>query len=320
MEENQKNNNLNKYNLQILRKKKHNTLIKISLEEVFNEDSLINKKQTNKKDLNSSITESDSDTEKQNLIFINNKYNKNKKRIKWTKEENLLFIEAFLKYKNNFKKIKKFVNNKPINNIRSRAKKFLNRIKKIIGDSQKENEIKFKLEEVFKRQLKRKYDSSYLPDFILYLFENVLSFQKKSQNDIKIFIKNEKEELSTIATTENKTKTLPNKLLNSNKENQNCLIQSPKNNNNTLFNNNKINKSTLVINDSNNIEKINNKNDDNNLKNINNYIENIDEILHQNDSLYDYLYQPSIISDNQLYNQNFRLDDFDFSVNLFENN
>ena len=311
----------------ILKKKKGDNIIRINVNGVFINDSKEFKHNKNK-DLNYSITESDSDSEKQNLNFLNMNYNNNKKkkRIKWSKEENQLFIEAFFKYKNNFKKIKKFIN-KPINHISSKTKQFLNRIKKLINDSQDENIIKLKIEKLFKKELKRKYDSSNLPDFILFLFENVLFIEKNlNKKDVNINIKNEKEELSTTA-TDIKSKELYKFLNENNKEKIQILIQTPKKKTfiNKINNNHEINKSPLFEN--NDLENQNNKNYNNNFDiNFNisnniindNYDNNIEEFIPQNEpfNLYDCLNHPSIIPNDNL--QMFKYEDFNLSEeNLF---
>ena len=171
------NNNITKkkYN----RKKKQykgRNLIRINLKEIFKteyqiDDKIIN--YDNFYDLNRTITECDSDIEKEDKIII--KYNKESKKKfngRWNKKEKKIFLEGFLKFRNNWKKLNEVVRTRSIIQLRSHAQKFMMRIQKLIENIDNENIIKKKIEELFQRELKEKYNPLYLNKFTLYIIKN----------------------------------------------------------------------------------------------------------------------------------------------------
>ena len=171
------NNNITKkrYN----RKKKQNkgrNLIRINLKEIFKteyqfDDKIINYDKFY--DLNRTITECDSDIEKEDKIII--KYNKESKKKfngRWNKKEKKIFLEGFLKFRNNWKKLNEVVRTRSIIQLRSHAQKFMMRIQKLIENMDNENLIKTKIEELFQRELKEKYNPLYLNKFTLYIIKN----------------------------------------------------------------------------------------------------------------------------------------------------
>ena len=171
------NNNIikKKYN----RKNKQNkgrNLIRINLKDIFKtefqfDDNIINYDKFF--DLNRTITECDSDIEKEDKIII--KYNKESKKKfngRWNKKEKKIFLEGFLKFRNNWKKLNEVVRTRSIIQLRSHAQKFMMRIQKLIENIDNENIIKKKIEELFQRELKEKYNPLYLNKFTLYIIKN----------------------------------------------------------------------------------------------------------------------------------------------------
>ena len=240
-------------------------VIRINLKEIFNESkNKINRK--NKKDINNSITESDSDIEEQNINLIKNNKNvsnKNKNKHKLSKIEKILLIKGIYKYKNNLKKIKKYMINKPISHLRIGAQKFFKRIKRIVKDSKDENFIKSKVELLLKRELKKNYEPSNLPNFILFLIENVLSINKKKK-------KNKKDKLEKINKNE-----INNELTTATTKKSNEILTKINNNavNKSDYSNSLMNK-TLFLNENDNyLNSINMKNE-NNIVNNNNSKDN----------------------------------------------
>ncbi len=240
-------------------------VIRINLKEIFNESkNKINRK--NKKDINNSITESDSDIEEQNINLIKNNKNvsnKNKNKHNLSKIEKILLIKGIYKYKNNLKKIKKYMINKPISHLRIGAQKFFKRIKRIVKDSKDENFIKSKVELLLKRELKKNYEPSNLPNFILFLIENVLSINKKKK-------KNKKDKLEKINKNE-----INNELTTATTKKSNEILTKINNNavNKSDYSNSLMNK-TLFLNENDNyLNSINMKNE-NNIVNNNNSKDN----------------------------------------------
>ena len=248
-------------------------IIRINLKAIYNESKDKNNRK-NKKDINNSITESDSDIEEQNINLIKNNKNvsnKNLKKHKLSKSEKILLIKGIYKYKNNLKKIKKYMINKPISDLRINAQKFFKRIKRLVKDSKDENIIKSKVELLLKRELKKNYEPSNLPNFILFLIENVLSINKKKKkkkmNKKEKINKNEINNELTTATTKKSNEILT-------KINNNTIIKSDYSNslmNKTLFLNENDNfLNSINIKNENNFININNSNNNNNNSNNNN--------------------------------------------------
>ncbi len=165
-----------------LENKNNNNIIRLNLSEIYNNQSNTIKYINQKKKLNQSITESDSDNDFQNNQIKNYTIkNKKRKKVKWTKAENKLFVESFLKFRNNFTKIRRNMKKKSMTNIYISVRRYLNKIRKLIGKSKDENYIKLKVEELFKNELKEKYDNTYLPNFILFIMEYVLLRRKRNK-------------------------------------------------------------------------------------------------------------------------------------------
>ena len=240
-------------------------IIRINLKAIYNESKDKNNRK-NKKDINNSITESDSDIEEQNINLIKNNKNvsnKNKNKHNLSKIEKILLIKGIYKYKNNLKKIKKYMINKPISHLRIGAQKFFKRIKRIVKDSKDENFIKSKVELLLKRELKKNYEPSNLPNFILFLIENVLSNNKKKK-------KNKKDKLEKINKNE-----INNELTTATTKKSNEILTKINNNavNKSDYSNSLMNK-TLFLNENDNyLNSINMKNE-NNIVNNNNSKDN----------------------------------------------
>ena len=237
-------------------------IIRINLKAIYNESKDKNNRK-NKKDINNSITESDSDIEEQNINLIKNNKNvsnKNLKKHKLSKSEKILLIKGIYKYKNNLKKIKKYMINKPISDLRINAQKFFKRIKRLVKDSKDENIIKSKVELLLKRELKKNYEPSNLPNFILFLMENILLINKNNKNkkinELEKINKNEIFNELTTATTKKSNEIL-------NKINNNTVIKSD--DLNSL-----INKTLLINENDNDLSSINITNENNIIDNNNN--------------------------------------------------
>ena len=250
------NNNIikKKYN----RKNKQNkgrNLIRINLKDIFKtefqfDDNIINYDKFF--DLNRTITEYDSDIEKEDKIII--KYNKESKKKfngRWNKKEKKIFLEGFFKFRNNWKKLNEVVRTRSIIQLRSHAQKFMMRIQKLIENIDNENIIKKKIEELFQRELKEKYNPLYLNKFTLYIIKNT-----KFSNNNKLIKNCLKEKLSSSITYKSykfkSKKFIKDKKKNDNnekkKDNSNCDL----NQNNDLIdseiNKNSDNKQSLDFN------------------------------------------------------------------------
>ena len=302
-------------------KKNNNNIIRLNLYEIYNNQSNTTKYINQKKKLNKSITESDSDTDfKINQIKNYDIKNKKRKKVKWTKAEKKLFVESFFKFRNNFTKIRRNMKKKSMTNIYINVRRYLNKIRKLIGKSNDENYIKLKVEELFKNELKEKYDNTYLPNFILFIMEYVLLNRKKNKkkiiNNIGI-----KDELTTETTVNLKSKKIYiqkkfienshsiDKLISQNKDktvNVNCINQSNDKSNVNINNNENIN----AMNKNNNIENINNINEINNHseKNLEKIPINMDFLNDdlENNKIFDFdnsIYHSSYYDDNELFEQ-----------------
>ena len=237
-------------------------LIRINLKAIYNESKDKNNRK-NKKDINNSITESDSDIEEQNINLIKNNKNvsnKNLKKHKLSKSEKILLIKGIYKYKNNLKKIKKYIINKPVSYLRIGVQKFYKRIRRLIKNSKDENVIKSKVELLLKKELKENYEPSNLPNFILFLMENILLINKNNKNkkinELEKINKNEIFNELTTATTKKSNEIL-------NKINNNTVIKSD--DLNSL-----INKTLLINENDNDLSSINITNENNIIDNNNN--------------------------------------------------
>ncbi len=307
--------------------KNNNNIIRLNLSEIYNNQSNTIKYINQKKKLNQSITESDSDNDFQNNQIKNYTIkNKKRKKVKWTKAENKLFVESFLKFRNNFTKIRRNMKKKSMTNIYISVRRYLNKIRKLIGKSKDENYIKLKVEELFKNELKEKYDNTYLPNFILFIMEYVLLRRKRNKkkiiNNIGI-----KDELTTETTVNLKSKRIYiqkkiiekghsiDKLISQNKNktiNINCVNQSN-------------DKSIVNINNSENINDMNKGNDIKNINNINemnNHSEkNLEKIPINMDFLNDDLENNKIFDfENSIYHSSYYDDNDIIEQQLFKFN
>ncbi len=310
-----------------LENKNNNNIIRLNLSEIYNNQSNTIKYINQKKKLNQSITESDSDNDFQNNQIKNYTIkNKKRKKVKWTKAENKLFVESFLKFRNNFTKIRRNMKKKSMTNIYISVRRYLNKIRKLIGKSKDENYIKLKVEELFKNELKEKYDNTYLPNFILFIMEYVLLRRKRNKkkiiNNIGI-----KDELTTETTVNLKSKRIyiqkkftekghsTDKLISQNKNktiNINCVNQSN-------------DKSIVNINNSENINDMNKGNDIKNINNINemnNHSEkNLEKIPINMDFLNDDLENNKIFDfENSIYHSSYYDDNDIIEQQLFKFN
>lgn len=310
-----------------LENKNNNNIIRLNLSEIYNNQSNTIKYINQKKKLNQSITESDSDNDFQNNQIKNYTIkNKKRKKVKWTKAENKLFVESFLKFRNNFTKIRRNMKKKSMTNIYISVRRYLNKIRKLIGKSKDENYIKLKVEELFKNELKEKYDNTYLPNFILFIMEYVLLRRKRNKkkiiNNIGI-----KDELTTETTVNLKSKRIyiqkkftekghsTDKLISQNKNktiNINCVNQSN-------------DKSIVNINNSENINDMNKGNDIKNINNINemnNHSEkNLEKIPINMDFLNDDLENNKIFDfENSIYHSSYYDDNDIIEQKLFKFN
>ena len=250
-------NNVNNNN-KLFDNKEDLNIIRINLKEIFNE-SKKNINKIKKKDINNSVTESDSDIETQNINLNKNNSNK-KKKDKSSKIEKKLLIKGIYKYKNNLKKIKKYIINKPVSYLRIGVQKFYKRIRRLIKNSKDENVIKSKVELLLKKELKENYEPSNLPNFILFLMENILLINKNNKNkkinELEKINKNEIFNELTTATTKKSNEIL-------NKINNNTVIKSD--DLNSL-----INKTLLINENDNDLSSINITNENNIIDNNNN--------------------------------------------------
>ena len=250
-------NNVNNNN-KLFDNKEDLNIIRINLKEIFNE-SKKNINKIKKKDINNSFTESDSDIETQNINLNKNNSNK-KKKDKLSKIEKKLLIKGIYKYKNNLKKIKKYIINKPVSYLRIGVQKFYKRIRRLIKNSKDENVIKSKVELLLKKELKENYEPSNLPNFILFLMENILLINKNNKNkkinELEKINKNEIFNELTTATTKKSNEIL-------NKINNNTVIKSD--DLNSL-----INKTLLINENDNDLSSINITNENNIIDNNNN--------------------------------------------------
>ena len=174
--EDKNNNTLKKKNNRKKKKNKGRNLIRINLKEIFKsdfqfDDNIINYDKFF--DLNRTITECDSDIEKEDKNIIKY-YKESKKKFngRWNKKEKKIFLEGFFKFRNNWKKLNEVVRTRSIIQLRSHAQKFMMRIQKLIENIDNENIIKKKIEELFQRELKEKYNPLYLNKFTLYIIKN----------------------------------------------------------------------------------------------------------------------------------------------------
>jgi len=263
-------------------------LIRLNINEIFtngrniNENNISNnnlEKKNDKMDLdNRTITEYDSEIEKEDKILKNyNKESKKKFNGRWSLTENKIFLEGFFKYRNDWKKLSEVVRSRSIVQLRSHAQKFLIRVKKYIKNSQNENYVKGKIEDLFRRELNDKYDSSYLQNFTSYILKlfspNNRYLHKNNKNFKKIFHGNsalssynlksknklKKEMLKYFPSNiknKNHIKISENKIINNNinnTEKQNLNMNNLKKNNPSLY----INMLTVNYINSNNKKKEN---------------------------------------------------------------
>ena len=169
-------------------KKKKKNLRKLNLNDLYTQKNNVIKENNNlENDLdNRTITEYDSEIEKKDKIFKNyNKESKKQYNGRWNIVENKIFLEGFFKYRNNWKKLNEVIRSRTIVQLRSHAQKFLIKIRKYIKNSQNENYVKTKIEDLFKKELNEKYDASYLHNFTQYILKLYSPNNNKSNRLLK---------------------------------------------------------------------------------------------------------------------------------------
>ncbi len=87
--------------------------------------------------------------------------------MEWKRKK--LFLEGFLQYINNWKKLNEIIKSRLIIQLRSHAQKVL--IKIIIKNFQNVHYVKNKLGDFFQEELKEKYNPIYLNKFTLYVIK-----------------------------------------------------------------------------------------------------------------------------------------------------
>ncbi len=167
---------------------KKKNLTKINLNDLnIQKDNIIQENSNLENDLdNRTITEYDSEIENKNKILKNyNRESKKQYNGRWTIVENKIFLEGFFKYRNNWKKLNEVIRSRTIVQLRSHAQKFLIKVKKYIKNSQNENFVKGKIEDLFKKELNEKYDPSYLHNFTQYILKLYSQNNNKSNRFLK---------------------------------------------------------------------------------------------------------------------------------------
>jgi hypothetical protein len=274
MESEQKslNNDIDEY--------KNKNLIRLNLNDI---NALLpkykEKNQNPETDSDKTITENDSEIEKENKIIKKfNKESRKKSNGRWNLIENKIFLEGFFKYRNNWKKLNEVIRTRNIIQLRSHAQKFLIRIQKHIKNFTNKNYVKGKIEEYFKKELNEKYNPHYLNNFTLYILKifsinNCRNYTNNSRKNVKNSFENMENNLSMITNCKTKEDDLNNFSNNKNEQmnEENNLISSENNNNtNGNYNNIKKNNRSLYINNM-SLNYINpRKKNDNEMENIQN--------------------------------------------------